>query len=308
MQKDKRLTKHKLAVARCFSGSAKTYHEAAFLEKEVGERLLDRLDFIKHEPATILDLGGGIGYFSKKLAERYSKATILNFDLAEGMLRQARIVQGGDALSTFITACADAEVLPLANNSIDFIFSNCVFHWSLDISLLFNEIHRVLKPDGLLLFSSLGPDTLKELRECFYQINSDQKLPHIPHVNNFMDMHNVGDALLHAKFSDPVMDMEQFILTFPNIFRLLEDIKKSGSSYVLRERHVGLSTQSVFKKLSDNYDQFKLASGEIPATVEIIYGHAWGTSKKAASYCSSLQEQNNDYRIPLSAIRRPLKE
>lgn len=295
MQETARLPNHKAAVARSFNRAASTYNEAAFLEKEVGERLLDRLDFIKQEPRSILDLGSGTGFFSEKLLRRYPNATFFNLDLAEGMLRHAYTRH----FSNIITLCGDAEALPLANNSIDFIFSNCVFHWSCDLSQLFEEIHRVLKPEGLLLFSTLGPDTLKELRESFYLIDTE------PHVNNFMDMHLVGDALLQAEFLDPVMDMEQLVLTFPNLFRLLEDIKKSGSSYVLRETAPGLGSKSVFKRLSDSYNQFKLETGQTPATVEIVYGHAWSNPNRQFLKKSPLNgDEDHLYHIPLSKITR----
>lgn len=297
MQENKRLSNHKRAVARRFSGSAASYNEAAFLEKEIGNRLLDRLDFIKQEPISILDLGGGSGIFSERLAIRYPKATIFNVDIAELLLRKVTYNN-----SRIISICGDADILPLASNSIDFIFSNCVLHWCCDLSLVFQELYRVLKPEGLLLFSTFGPDTLKELRESFYQIDSE------PHVNNFMDMHLVGDALLQARFQDPVMDMEQLLLTYSNVFRLMEDIQKSGSSYVLKETISGLSPKHLFRTLADNYEQFRLSTGEIPATIEVVYGHAWCSSEKVfASQSSSntSKEENDYYYIPFSKIQHP---
>lgn len=289
MQTKTTLTKHKMAVARSFNRAAKTYDAAAFLEMELGARLLERLDFIKLEPKTILDLGGGTGTFSKKLAERYPKASIINLDLAEKLLQQSKLRSAANILKL----CADAECLPLANKSVDFIFSNCMLHWILDLPHLFQEIHRILKPEGLLLFSSLGPDSLKELRESFFQIDS------IPHVNHFMDMHLVGDALLKAEFMDPVMDMEQLTLTYPHSRRLIQDMKESGSNYVFRENTIGLSPKALFNRLSNHYDQYRLESGEIPASIEIIYGHAWANPKVSFSPSAPRSEEidKDCYRI-----------
>lgn len=289
MHKISNLPNHKPAIARCFSSAAKSYNEAAFLEQEVGNRLLSRLDYIKQDPSSILDLGGGTGIFSEQLALRYPKATIFNLDLAEGMLQQARTaLQSNPQRSNIRMLVGDAENLPLANQSIDFIFSNCVFHWCYDISKLFKELQRVLKPEGLLLFSTLGPDTLKELRECFYLIDSNA------HVNNFRDMHIVGDALLQAAFLDPVMDMEPLVLTYPTVARLIDDIKKSGSTYVLRDYYAGLSPKYLYQQLCNNYEKFKLYPGQLPATIEIVYGHAWSN---AASFS---KEENVYYSISVT--------
>lgn len=294
----RKLQTHKRAIARHFSKAAQTYNEAACLEKEVGGRLLERLEYIKQDPKTILDLGGGSSFFSRSLAIRYPKATVFNLDLAEGMLSYSKTYSQDDSVnSRIITLCGDAEALPLSNNSMDFIFSNCVFHWCCDISKLFQEIHRVLKPEGFLLFSTLGPDTLKELRDCFYRIDSNL------HVNHFMDMHLVGDALLQTQFLDPVMDMEQLVFTFSNLSHLIEDIRKSGASYVFRETAMGLSSKHLYKKLLNHYNEYKLESGEIPATVEVVYGHAWSNSKKTFLRLNSTERENGYYRIPISEIR-----
>lgn len=287
MQKVSNSPNHKLAIARRFNKAAETYNEAAFLEKEVGSRLIDRLDYIKQDPSTILDLGGGTGIFSEQLALKYPKATLFNLDLAEGMLRKASAALQNNmqrSNSNILMISGDAENLPLANQSIDFIFSNCVFHWCHDLSKLFKELQRVLKPEGLLLFSTLGPDTLKELRESFYEIDSNA------HVNNFMDMHLVGDALLQAAFLDPVMDMEQLVLTYPTVVRLIEEIKKSGSAYVLRDYYAGLSSKNLYQQLCGHYEKFKLDLGQVPATIEIVYGHAWGNGVLTLAFSSKEED------------------
>lgn len=272
-----RILYEKLKIARTFNRAAETYENASILEKEMGARLLDRLEFIKLMPAHILDLGGGTGFFSKQLTNRFPASALYNVDLSEGLLNKADCLQH--------SICADLDYLPLQTNSIDFVFSNSVIHWFENVNTLFKEVHRVLKPGGLFLFSTLGPDTLQELRESFSSIDSE------PHVNRFTDMHLIGDALIGAGFSDPVMDRENLTFTYPTVSKLLEDLKLSGSSYVLRENSLKFIRKTFFKEVFSAYERFQLTSREFPATVEIIYGHA-------------VAPDTHLYHIPISQIQR----
>ena len=157
------MLQQKLAIARNFSKAAPTYDEAAVLQQEIGQRLLERLELIKLFPTTILDLGSGTGFFSQALSQKYPKAIVLNADIAEGMINVAKHTRYSSAQ---FYVCADGDHLPIKSQSIDFVFSNCALHWFFAPQTVFNEIHRVLKPEGLLLFSTFGPDTLKELKAC----------------------------------------------------------------------------------------------------------------------------------------------
>jgi len=204
-------SKQKLAIARNFSRAASTYNEAAIIQQEIGKRLIERLDLIKMNPDIIIDLGGGTGAHSLALGQKFPKAKILNVDIAEGMLQFASL----SSKSNSCCLCADGEFLPIQNQSIDFIFSNCTLQWLTDPHVIFTEIRRVLKPNGLFLFSSFGPDTLKELRESFAVIDTEK------HVNVFADMHDIGDILLHTKFLDPVMDMEIITATYRDLMVLI---------------------------------------------------------------------------------------
>lgn len=256
--------KHKLAIARQFSRAAHTYDQSAIIQQEVGVRLLERLDLIKLDPAVILDLGSGTGFFTSALSQKYPKAHIIKLDIAEHMLHFS---------SPKNSICGDGENLPLKNHSVDFIFSNCVFHWFVNPQKVLAEIRRVLKPEGLLLFSTFGPDTLKELRESFSTI--DQQT----HVNNFIDMHHIGDMLVQTQLHDPVMDMEMITLTYKNLMGLMRDIKDTGENLVYRQEPRGLSTKKTLDKLIDAYEYYRTEDNLLPATFEVIYGHAWASGE-----------------------------
>jgi malonyl-CoA O-methyltransferase len=257
--------KHKLALARHFNRAAQTYNQAAIIHQEVGMRLLDRLDLIKLDPGVILDLGSGPGFFVSPLTEKYPKAHIVKLDIAANMLR----FSNKNNSSQYTSICGDGEYLPLKNHSVDFVFSNCVFHWFVNPQKVLSEIRRVLKPEGLLLFSTFGPDTLKELRESFSTIDQNT------HVNTFMDMHHIGDMLVQTQLLDPVMDMEIITLTYQNLMGLIQDLKNTGENYVNRPEPTGLSAKGTLDKLMNAYEHYRTKDSLLPATFEVIYGHAW---------------------------------
>ncbi len=257
--------KYKLAITRHFNRAALTYNQGAIIHQAVGTRLLDRLDLIKLEPDLILDLGSGTGSFSQALTHKYPKAHIIKLDIAENMLQ----FSNQNHFAQHVSVCGDGEFLPLKNHSVDFVFSNGVFHWFVDQQKVLAEIRRVLKPEGLLLFSTFGPDTLQELRESFLII--DQNM----HVNNFMDMHNIGDMLVQTQFLDPVMDMETITLAYRNLSHLRQDLKDTGENYVFRENPMGIIPKKTLERLINAYEHYRMKDGLLPATFEVIYGHAW---------------------------------
>lgn len=268
MQYQPKHNPHKSAIARSFSRAASTYDQVAVLQREIGHRLLERLELIKLDPNYILDLGGGTGFFSRALNVHYPKANIINSDIAEGMVAFAQKLDArSNTLQSFV--CADGEYLPFQNQTMDFVFSNCTLQWFLSPEMVLQEIYRILKPNGLLLFSTFGPDTLKELRSSF------AKLDAFNHVNTFIDMHTIGDLLLHLGFQDPVMDMEMITLTYQNINGLLRDLKLMGAQHVNTSDRRGLSTKKNFDKLSNCYEAYRNEEDVLPATFEIVYGLAW---------------------------------
>jgi malonyl-CoA O-methyltransferase len=284
-------SKQKLAIARNFSRAANTYNEAAIIQQEIGKRLLDRLELIKMIPDIILDLGGGTGAHSLALSHKFPRAKILNVDIAEGMLQFAKPLFPKE---NPFCLCADGESLPIQSHSIDFVFSNCSIQWLSDPRTIFAEVRRILKPNGFFLFSSFGQDTLKELKESFAIIDTEK------HVNDFADMHDIGDILLHTKFLDPVMDMEIITVTYPNLMKLLSDLKMTGANFVMDSGSRGLSPKNTFDGLNKAYEHYRNLDNRLPASFEVIYGHAF------APIGTNLHQANDDGTIciPVEDLKR----
>lgn len=265
--------KDKIGVRRNFDVAADNYDRVAVLQQTVGERLLERLDAIKLKPARILDLGSGTGRLSMLLAGRYREAHILQLDLAFNMLLKSR--QRNRNPNRQHLLCADAEHLPLAENSMEFVFSNLIFQWVSGLDRAFAEVYRSLHPGGLLLFSTFGPDSLVELR------NSWARVDDYVHVNVFTDMHDVGDALVRAGFADPVMETEAFTLVYDSGGELLRELKMLGAGNVNAGRRRSLTGKNALQAMLAEYTD-KYGNDGVPATFEVIYGHAWVPEEKRA--------------------------
>lgn len=268
-----------------FNRAATTYDKVAVLQFEVGNRLIERLDIIKAIPQTILDVGCGTGEHSLKLAKVYKRADIIGLDFAEQMLRVADRKQSWTQRllnNTMKLVCADAESLPFRDDSFDFVFSNLSLQWCTDLDRTFLEFNRVLKPGGLLFFSTLGPDTLKELRQSWQQVDSNQ------HVHSFTDMHDIGDAMVRARLADPVMDVEYFTLTYDNVMKLMRELKDLGAHNASNRRSHYLTGKKHLQAMQQHYEKFRLPDNKLPATYEVVYGHAWATdSANQAGGCST---------------------
>jgi len=269
----------KKQVRRAFSRAAQNYDAAAVLQREVCIRMLEKLDCIKQKPARILDVGSGTGWGTRQLSERYTTAEVTALDIAIGMLQSARgtsswwkkIFEG--KRENFI--CADVEALPLAANSIDMVWSNLALQWCNDLPATFVELHRVLQHDGLLMFSSFGVDTLQELRIAFKDVDG------YSHVNRFVDLHDVGDMLVAAGFADPVMEMERLTLTYNDVRAVMQDLKSIGANNATAGRGTGMMGKAVWQRVIENYETLR-RDGKLPATFEIIYGHAWKPMPKTS--------------------------
>ena len=256
-------------VARSFSQAAKTYDAAAFFQRIAGERLFGRRDYFKLEPKNIVDLGCGTGVFTRELSQRFPQAKTTGVDIAEGMIAWCKQQSQSEEY-----VCADAVSLPFEDNSVDLIFSNLSIQWVEDLEKLFVELNRVLKPEGLLLFTTLGPDTLKELKQSFSEVDQYQ------HVNDFIDMHHVGDAMLQAKMLDPVVDAEPVVISYDKATELMRDLKDIGAHNIDRRRNSGLMSPKKLRAVEKAYRQFALDDGQLPATYELVYGHAFGSEQK----------------------------
>jgi len=254
-------------VGASFDRAARDYDAAAFLQKEVGERLLERLELMANVPARILDVGCGTGRPTRLLQKRYPKAEVMGADLAPGMLKLAAKRRSWfGRRASFI--CAEASQLPLADASCDLIYASLILQWCEDLDATLLEWRRLLKPHGLLLFSTLGPDTLKELRAAWSAVDGYN------HVNRFLDMHDVGDALIRAGFVEPVMDVEHIVLTYDDARGLMRDLKSIGAHNVTAGRRRGLMGRDRLAAFADAYEKFRDA-GRLPATYEVVYGTAW---------------------------------
>ena len=270
MSDDSILDKRRLR--RSFEGAAATYEEAAALQHEVCRRMLERLSYIRLEPSAILDAGSGTGNALPALLQRYPQAHILAVDLALAMLKrgQARLPwwRGLPGLRPALSSiAADMERLPLAKTSIDMVWSNLALQWMNALPAALAEMYRVLTPGGLLMFSTFGPDTLKELRAAY------EGIPH-RHVNRFTDMHDIGDMLVQAGYADPVIDMEMFTLTYGDVRQLMRELKAIGARNVTAGRPASLTGRGVLQSVTEKYETFR-RDGKLPATFEVIYGHAW---------------------------------
>jgi malonyl-CoA O-methyltransferase len=257
------------AVRRSFDRAAASYDDAAVLQAEVGDRLIERLGLLREPPRHVLDVGAGTGRTTAELMRTYRKARVTALDIAPGMLARAR--RRAPWWRGLPCIGGEATHLPVADDSFDTIFSNLTLQWVADLDAVFREFQRVLKPGGVLMFSSFGPDTLAELREAWAAVDE------APHVHRFIDMHDVGDAMTRAKLADPVMDMEYFTLTYDTPRTLMRDLKAIGAHNASTGRERGLTGRERMRAMERAYEAYRDGEGRLPATWEVVYGHAWGT-------------------------------
>ena len=281
----------KRQIARAFNRAAATYEQQAILQRRIAERMVERLELMKIEPGWLLDVGSGTGYGARLLSRRYKQARILVFDLAHNMLLEARR-RAPWFFSQERYVRGDAESLPFGASSVDMIFSNLTLQWCNDLDQAFHEFRRVLKVNGLLMFSTFGPDTLKELRASWAEIDVAS------HVHAFIDMHDVGDALIRAGFESPALDVEYFTLTYKDIYALMRDLKSLGASNRSLARRRGLTGRESLAKLIEAYERYR-REDVLPATYEIVHGHAW-----VPEYGSRPQDGSTVVTFPLDQLRR----
>ena len=286
-------------VRRAFERAAATYDGAAVLQREVGQRMAERLGFVKLQPAAILDAGCGTGVALGELHARYPDARLIGLDFAFNMALAANERAGtamtsarsllGRMLGTLAPArerrvgcvCGDIASLPIRSASTDLIWSNLVLQWAGDPQKAFAEFRRVLKVGGLLSFTTFGPDTLKELRAAF--VAADQAT----HVGGFIDMHDLGDMLVHAGFADPVMDMETLTLTYGDPIGLMRDLKMIGAHNVTAGRPRGMMGRQRWQRMLDALAATR-RDGRYPASFEVVYGHAWKPEPRIADDGSAI--------------------
>jgi len=278
-------------IRRAFSRAAASYNASAVLQHEVRQRLLESLDHLgRRIPQVVLDVGSGPAQACAVMKKRWPKAQVIALDWALPMLIEAK--KQGSWLRPLARVCADARALPLADHSVDVLFSNLCLQWLDDLPAVLAGFRRVLKPGGLLLCSTFGPDTLQELRQAFAQADN------APHVSHFASMPQLGDTLLHTGFRDPVLDRDLFTLTYPDLPALLRELKAIGATNAALQRRRSLTGRSRFAGAQDAYEKWRNPQGHLPSTWEVIYAHAW-----APDAGTPLREAGLDIaRVPLNAI------
>ncbi len=260
----------KLWLRRSFDRASGTYDAAAVLQAEVRNLLLERLELTDLSPGVVLDAGAGTGHAERELKRRYPGAHVIALDFSLGMLRVAGHQQSW--FRPFSRVCAYAESLPLPDACVELIVSNFMLQWS-DPDAVFTEFRRVLAPRGFLSFSTLGPDTLRELRAAWTRAESGDAGPRT-RVVPFMDMHDIGDALVRAGFADPVLDIERYTLEYSDVRALAKDLKAVGARNPSAGRPKGLTSPGKFAAMQAAYEAFR-SGGRLPATYEVVFGQAW---------------------------------
>jgi malonyl-CoA O-methyltransferase len=283
---------HRLLDARTVRRNADrasaTYDESAVLQAELRKQMIERLGWIAFEPATVLDLGCGTGHGAIALAVRWPKARVVALDFAPGMLQQAT---RHDAAGRCERLCADALSVPLPDAGVDLVFSNLLLPWCEDLDALFAEVARLLRPRGLFTFTTIGPDTLAELREAWSDADNGS------HVHAFTDVHDIGDGLIRAGLVEPVLDVSRYTLTYPDLRTLMHDLKATGAQNAAADRRRALTGRGRMRTVERAYERYR-RDGVLPASCEVIFGQAWAAVEAAGG------EREGEFAFPVSAIGR----
>jgi malonyl-CoA O-methyltransferase len=281
------------ALARSFDRAGAGYDAAAQLQRRTRIELLERLHYFALEPQCILDLGAGTCQGSVALRRRFAAARVIALDIAPGMLKASPRPRW--PRRRFERVCADAYALPLASRSVELIYSNLMLQWCDRPDRVFREVARALKPGGVFVFSSFGPDTLKELRLAWH--SADQGV----HVSQFPDMPQLGDALMSAGLLEPVMDIEQHRLLYPDVYALMRELKRIGAHNAASQRSRALTGRARLQRMVGAYELRRTREG-LPATFEVIFGAAFGAAATASGRVNS--SSPGEYAVPVAALGR----
>jgi malonyl-CoA O-methyltransferase len=280
------------AIAQAFDRASGSYDAAAALQERVRNELLERIEELKLAPLHILDLGAGTGHASRALKRRFPKSLTVAVDIAPGMLTRARLQSRW--LRRFERVRADAYALPFRDGSFDLVFSSLMLQWCDDLDAVFSGIARVLKPGGVLLFSTFGPGTLAELREAWGASDAPGN-----HVNHFFDPQALGSALMQAGLSEPVLDVDRTVVGYSDVITLMRELKAIGAHNVTRGRARGLTGRKRLAAMTQAYEALR-RDGRLPATYEVIHAICWGAERRTQEHGTSVREAF----IAPEAIRR----
>ena len=275
----------KRAARRAFDRAASRFDAACFVHDETRRRLLERVDFVRLEPQVVVDLGCATGQAAAALAARYPAARVLALDSSRGMLAAA----AASAAPRVEVVGGDAEQLPLRSHSVDIVFANLVLPWCRP-NRLFAEAARVLRPDGALLFATLGPDTLAEVRRAFGAV--DERI----HVHAAFDMHDLGDVAIAEGLAEPVLDVDRLEVTYADVGALLRDLRAVGAVSAAGGRRRTLTGRERWRGFARSL--LPASGGRFAVTVELILGQAWGRGPRQTSGPSG------EIRVPVERVRR----
>ncbi len=248
--------------------AATLFGNADFVHRQALEGLIERLSPVVMQPVQILDLGAGNGRSSRTLAKSFRKSRVISLDLSAAMLRIARAEK--PFFSKLSELRGDAYQLPLREGSIDFVCANLLLPWIDDLPNCLGEIARVLKKGGVFAFATLGPDSFAEIRSAWSEVDS------FAHIRVFPDMHDVGDALMKNGLSNPVLDVDHLTVTYQDTAALYRDLTATGARNCLQERQQSITGKSRFRHM-ENALHARGQDGVLPVTLELVYGHAWGS-------------------------------
>jgi malonyl-CoA O-methyltransferase len=266
------------SVRASFERASASYETAAALQARVAAELLERLAPFGFAPRVVLDLGAGTGRVTRELKRQYRRALVIALDLAPGMLREARRHQR--PWRRFARLCGDAQHLPLADASVDLVFSNLMLQWCQPLDAALLEARRVLRPEGFFAFSTFGTQTLHELRSAWARAD------HYNHVNHFPDVQEIGDALLRAGLTEPVLDVDHIEMDYADALALMRDLKAIGAHNVTAGRPRSLAGRARLRHMQQAYESFR-RGGRLPATYEIVYGACWGAAGRRSAPASA---------------------
>tara|TARA_Y100001934_G_C12309659_1_gene754275 strand:+ start:211 stop:1038 length:828 start_codon:yes stop_codon:yes gene_type:complete len=252
----------RFAIKKQFSRIAENYDDVSFLQKKVADELLSRLKFFEPSENIVIDIGSATGYIGRDLRKKFPNASVLEIDLSFAMASESLKI---DPASRVLVS--SVEKLPFANETVPMIISNMLLHWC-DLSKALSEIARVLEVGGNFFFTTLGQGSLSELRSIWSKIDD------FPHVHDFYDMHDIGDALMVAGFSEPIIDTDRTYTTYTNFSQLIGELRHIGATNARVDRQKGLMGTSKYNSVASAYKKYRNQAGRLPVTWEIVYGLA----------------------------------
>lgn len=281
-------------LKQSFDSAAATYEDHSVLQRYTADEILDRLKVMNINPRLIMDLGSGTGCVASGLGELYSKATICQVDISMNMLNTARN-QHQTKLKYKHYLCADAESLPFSSGVFDLVVSNLMLQWGEDCQNIFSDIQNALEPGGVFMFATLGPSTLHELKDSWAMVDEHK------HVNDFIDMHILGEMLVSVGMTDPVMESDTVIMNYASVLEIMRHLKCLGAHNVNSERRKTLTGKTKIKAMEDAYELLRNTEG-LPCSYEVIYGHAWKPTAEP------LAAQREPHTFSLASLKKTLSK